>query len=176
MASAGDDRSRSRERRERDQKELERKETPVTDLTDLFTRLEARAEKRKTQSKEDIAGLVENNDGKWKQRLEEDRKELLRIQDEKTDMKLKQAEAKTNAEFEKIRKEIVDFTKERNNLNASEDYTTLLFGGLHDMTFEAADKWVKDQIKDKQLEEPSLVYFPLRRLRKMSQEGFPLPN
>ena len=156
-------------------------EEPVKDLTDLLHRLDCRAEKRELQTKDEMTKLIEDNDGKWKQRLDEDRKGLMRIQDEKTDTKLKEAEAKTNAEFEKIRKEIVDFTKERNNLNASEDYTTLLFGGLHDMTFEAADKWVKDQIKDKQLEEPSLVYhkgddFPLRKLRKMSQEGFPLPN
>ena len=132
--------------------------TAVTDLTDLFNRLEARAEKREQQTKEDMIKVIENNDDKWKKRLDEDRKELLRIQDEKTDTKLKHAEAKTNAEFEKIRQEMIDFKKESVNHKVSLDSTTVLFGGLQDRTFEAAEKIVKGKIKDKDMEEPSAIY------------------
>ena len=163
-ACSCDDRSRSRERKEREKRETEKSNnirepvTTVTDLTDLFTRLEARAERRDQQNKEDMAMLIENNDSKWKTRLDEDRKELLRIQDEKTDMKLKEAEEKTSAEFEKIRKEIIDFKKESAYLKASSDSTTVLFGGFQDKTFEAAEKIVKCKLKDKDMEEPSAVY------------------
>ena len=131
---------------------------PVKDLTDLLHRLDCRAEKRELQTKDEMTKLIENNDENWKTRIAEDRKEILRIQDEKTDMKITQSEAKQNAEFEKLRKAIVDVKKESINLKASENSTTLLFGGLQDMTFEAAEKWVKDQIKDRTLEELSLVY------------------
>ena len=131
---------------------------PVKDLTDLLHRLDCRAEKRELQTKDEMTKLIENNDEKWKTRIAEDRKEILRIQDEKTDMKITQSEAKQNAELEKLRKEIVDVKRESINHKASGDSTTLLFGGLQDMTFEAAEKWVKDQIKDKALEEPNLVY------------------
>ena len=83
---------------------------------------------------------------------------MLRIQDEKTDMKLKQAEDKTNAEFEKIRKEIIDFKKEQVDSKGSLDSTTVLFGGLQDETFEAAERIVKSKLNDKHMEEPSAVY------------------
>ena len=149
-------RSRSRERREREG--LNTDKEPVKDLTDLLHRLDCRAEKRELQTKDEMTKLIENNDEKWKTRITEDREEILRIQDEKTDMKITQSESKQNAELEKLRKEIVDVKKESINLKASGDSTTLLFGGLQDMTFEAAEKWVKDQIKDRTLEEPSLVY------------------
>ena len=160
---ACDDRSRSRERKERE-KEAEKSNnikepvTAVTDLTDLFTRLEARAERREKQTKEDMAKLIGNNDDKWKKRLEEDRKELLRIQDDKTDMKLKQSEAKTNAEFEKIRKKMIVLQKESIHLKESFDSTTVLFGGLQDKTFDAAEKLIKSKLKNKDMEEPSAIY------------------
>ena len=166
-------RSRSRERREREQVNTEKE--PVKDLTDLLHRLDCRAEKRELQTKDEMTKLIENNDEKWKTRIAEDRKEILRIQDEKTDMKITQSEAKQNAEFEKLRKAIVDVKKESINLKASEDSTTLLFGGLQDMTFEAAENCVKDQIKDKTLEELSSVYhkgedFNSRFVAKLSTE------
>ena len=44
------------------------------------------------------------------------------------------------------------------NLKVSEDTSTLLFGGLQDMTFNDAEKRVKGKIKDSNLEEPSVVY------------------
>ena len=44
------------------------------------------------------------------------------------------------------------------NLKVSEDSSTLLFGGLQDKTFSDAEKWIKDKIKDNNLEEPSSVY------------------
>ena len=68
---ACDDRSRSRERKQKEKKDAESSNTKqpvttVTDLTDLFTRLEARAERREQQTKEDIVKLIEHNDDKWK--------------------------------------------------------------------------------------------------------------
>ena len=152
-------RSRTPERREKaDRDKAEASTEPVKDLTDLLHKLDCRAEKREMQAREEMTKLIQSNDEKWKQRLDEDRKELLRIQDEKTDMKLQQAEARTNAEFDKIRKDIIDFKKERLNRNTSLDPTTVLFGGLQDKSFEAAERIVKGKLKDKGLEEPSAVY------------------
>ena len=109
-------RSRSQERRETERKEQERKQreregTPVKDLTDLLNRLNVKAEAREQQNKEELVKIIEDNDEKWKKRLDEDRKELLRIQDEKTTALLKESEAKTAKEFEKIWKEISDVKK-----------------------------------------------------------------
>ena len=154
-----EDRSRSRERREKEAKEEKEKDKEsVKDLTDLLQRLDGRAELREKKTKEEMLKLIQDNDDKWKKRLEEDRKELMRIQDEKTDSKLRQSEQKTMAEFEKLRKEIKEGKKESAAVKISEDDTTLLFGGLQDMSFEDAEKWVRNQIEEKKLQEPSIVY------------------
>ena len=56
--------------------------------------------------------LIDDNDDKWQKRLEDDRKELLRIQDKKTDMKLKASKGRTTAEFAKLRAEMASFASQ----------------------------------------------------------------
>ena len=156
-----DTRSRSRERREREAKEEKVKadQEPVRDLTDLLHRLDCRAEKRELQTKEEMVKLIENNDEKWKMRMEEDRREVLRIQEETTDKKITQSEAKTNAELEKIRKEISEFKKGGVDVKGAGESSTILFGGLQNLSFDDAQDWIKEQIKARKLEEPEIMYY-----------------
>ena len=148
-------RSRTPGRREREAKDAA---APVKALTDLLQRLDGRAEMREKKTKEEMVKLIEKNDDKWQKRLEEDRKELMRIQDEKTDSKLRQSEEKTMEEFDKLRKEIIDFQKENVNVKVSEDASTVMFGGLQSLTFEQAQDSITRQVK-KKLEEPEVIYF-----------------
>ena len=105
-------RSRSRERRERERKETgkemekEKATQSASDWNELLSQLGSRAEARDNKMKEDMAKILDDNDEKWRKRLDEDRKELLRIQDEKADVKLKASEQRTAAEFKKLRAEI----------------------------------------------------------------------
>ena len=146
-----------REKAERDKAEANTE--PVKDLTDLLHRLDCRAEKRKLKAKEAMTQLIQSNDEKWKQRMEKDRKEILRIQEEKVDEKISQSETKQSAELEKLRKEIVDFTKGNTNVKVDEDSTTLLFGGLRNLSFDDAQGWIKEKIRERKLEEPEIMYF-----------------
>ena len=154
-------RSRSRERREREAKEEKAKaeQEPVRDLTDLLHRIDCRAEKRELQTKEEIVKLIEDNDEKWKIRMEEDRREILRIQEEATDKKITQSEAKTSAELEKIWKEISEFKKGDIDFKGAVDSSTILFGGLQNLSFDDAQEWIKEQIKERKLEEPEIMYY-----------------
>ena len=73
-----------------------------------------------------------------------------------------EAEVKKNGSVdeEKWEQRIKDMETKLSTINSkvSEDSSTLLFGGLQDMTFSDAEKWIKGKIKENNLEEPGIVY------------------
>ena len=152
-------RSRTPERREREAKAAtdkadQAKESPpawaLSMKNDILQGVRGAVQEELKPMKEDIARVkesvsaIEDRVG----RAEADIKEIKGVQqaervDEKFETRMKDLEDKLSDSARKV----------------IEDTSTVLFGGLQSLSFDDAEAWIKEQIKDRKLEDPEIVYY-----------------
>ena len=140
------DRSRSRERQEREDKEAREKAA-------------AEQQQPPAWALSMQQNLLKGLRGVVKEELKPVQEDLEKVKDRVAQV---EAEVKKKGQIneEKWEQRFKDMENKLSTINVkvSEDTSTLLFGGLQDMTFNDAEKWVKCKIKEHNLEEPSVVY------------------
>ena len=151
-------RSRSRERREREKEEkaadVQRQESPpawaLNMKNDILHGVRGAVQEELKPMKEDIARVkesvssMEDRVGKAEADIKEirDTHRADRV-DEMLDKRMKDLEDKLS----------------QTALKAVEDTSTVLFGGLQGLSFGDAEAWIQEQIKERKLDDPQVVYF-----------------
>ena len=145
------DRSRSAERRKRETKETrdntaaEKEKPPAWALSMQQNLLQG------------LRGVVKDELKPVQEDLEKVKKSVAAVEGRVAQV---EAEVKKNSIDEQWAQRIKDMEAKLSTINykVSEDASTLLFGGLQDMTFSDAEKWVKAKIKENKFEEPTVLY------------------
>ena len=106
-----------------------------------------------------LKGVIKEELKPMREDLEKVKKSVAVVEDRVSQVEAKIEDKKSDDQ--KLKQQIQDIEKKLSEVGSTfpDDSTTVLFGGFQGKTFEEAETWVKAKIKEKSMEEPSVVYF-----------------